>query len=241
MTDESRSDLPFDSSDPEERALWAALKNLHHEPPSADLRRNFYQALDEAGRESWPVRLGTLLGFGSNSGWLTAAASLLIGFGIATVLGPFGTGSALTEDTDRLETLERSVVVLNRQLILDRLEDSDVGTRLRGVFDARDAATSDELIARALMMRATADRVPSVRSAAIDVLGGSLQTDDVGDQLMRLLEDVESPTVQRALVDIVLRNGSREQIERLRSLAEGGRLHPDLVGHVLNSLGSNRA
>ena len=128
--------------------------------------------------------------------------------------------------------------MLNRELILDRLEDATAGKRLRGVIDAAYVVQDDAEIARALLMRATEDRVASVRTAAIDALGPSLNSAEVGDELMKLLETAESPLVQLALVDLVLRNGSNAQLQQLMQLANTGRLHPDLIKHVKNSFGS---
>lgn len=127
---------------------------------------------------------------------------------------------------------------LNWQLILDRLEDATAGKRLRGVIDAASVVQDDAEIARAVLLRATEDRVYSIRSAAIDTLGPSLSSTAVGNELMNLLDTAESPIVQLALVDLVLRNGSGPQLERLRQLANAGRLHADLIQHVRNSLGS---
>jgi tryptophan synthase alpha subunit len=78
--------------------------------------------------------------------------------------------------------------------------------------------------------------VPSVRSAAIGALGTQLGTPAVGEQLMELLQQAESPFVQMALVDLVLRNGSNQQITQLRKLANDGVLHPDIARHVAISL-----
>ncbi len=59
----------------------------------------------------------------------------------------------------------------------------------------------------------------------------------LSNELMNLLASAESPLVQLALVDLVLRNGSNSQLEYLLQLADTGRLHPDLVKHVNKSLG----
>ena len=53
---------------------------------------------------------------------------------------------------------------------------------------------------------------------------------------MEMLQNAESPLLQKALVDLVLRHGSRLQISELQRLADDGLLHPDIAKHVLNSL-----
>ena len=81
----------------------------------------------------------------------------------------------------------------------------------------------------------------SVRAAAIDAIGPQLHKPAVGDELMALLEQAESPIVQWALVDLVLRHGNAEQIDRLVKLSESGALHPDLAQHVKTAVWRDRA
>lgn len=235
MSDRSKSNLPFETDDLAEASLWASLEDLPAGEPSANLRRSFHNALDDASTETLMMRLGRWLGFGSNIGWLTATACAVLGFAIAGVL----------EDTDeprlnRLAALEDNVAMLNRELIINRLENASANQRLKGVFDARSFVADDSEVARALLMRAVEDHVPSVRSAAIDALGPSLSSSEVGAELMRLLVSAESPIVQLALVDLVLRNGNREQLDRLLELASAGHLHADLIPHVMSYLGSEQ-
>jgi hypothetical protein len=232
MSEDRKTKLPFDSDDPAEQALWHALEDIPRESPSPAMRRNFYRELDRVSSASFGDRLRGWLGLGSNAGWITAAACVLLGVGVGQALRDSG-----SDGPDRLAALEQNVALLNRELILDRLEDAQAGKRLRGVVDAGYFVQDDAEIARALLMRATADRVPSVRTAAIDALGPTLGTAVVGNELMKLLESADSPLVQLALVDLVLRNGSDAQLEQLLRLADEDALHPDLVTHVEKSLG----
>ena len=233
MSERETVNLPFDSADPAEQKLWAALEDMPRESPSPNMRRSFYRELEHANVKSWALRLQGWLGINRSAGWLTAATCVLIGIGMGQALNRPDSGGPM-----RLELLEQNVALLNRELILNRMGDEAAGQRLRGIIDAGNVVQDDAEIARALLLRATEDRVHSVRSAAIDTLGPRLSSTAVGNELMNLLETAESPIVQLALVDLVLRNGSGPQIERLRELADAGRLHPDLIKHVSNSLGS---
>jgi hypothetical protein len=223
---------PFDGEDPAAQELWAVLGTMPREVPTDNLRRNFYRELGRTGAQGFTERLRGWLGIGSNAGWVTAAACMLVGIGVGQMLpanpvvGP-----------ERLALLEQNVALLNRELILDRLGSAAAGKRLRGVVDAGYVVQDDAEIAHALLVRATEDRVHSVRSAAIDALAPRLSTNAVGNELMKLLENAESPLVQLALVDLVLRNGNAAQLERLLWLADTGALHADLIRHVEKSLG----
>ncbi len=233
MPDRNHPTLPFESSDPGEQQLWQALSDLPRAEPPAGLRRGFYDRLEKAGSRHWSARLRGWLGLSNNAGWVTAAACLLIGFGVARLaVETDGAESA------RLAALEDNIALLNRQLVLDRLQNDAPGTRLLGVYDAGSLAHNDHQITQALLLRATEDPSLSVRSAAIDALGSQLDSETVGGELMGLLESAESPIVQLALVDLVLRNGNPQQLSQLLRLANENRLYPDLVRHVKKSLGS---
>lgn len=231
MPDKKTTSVPFESSSTEEQRLWDALDDLPRNEPSPDMRRSFYRRLEQTNSQRWGVRLRDWLGMRNNAGWVTATACVLIGFGAAqlTYEQPVG-------DQDRLLALEQNINILNRELILDRLQDEAAGTRLAGVYDARYVVQDDAQVAQALLQRAATDRSSSVRSAAIDALGPQLSTDTVGSELMTLLESADSPIVQLALVDLVLRNGSATQLTQLQRLADDKHLHPDLVRHVHKSL-----
>lgn len=230
MTDKDRTYLPFESSDPAEEKLWAALGDLPRGEPPLGLRRRFYSSLDAAQSMRWTNRLADWLGMRPLGGLATAALCLVLGFGFAQWMDRPG------EQTARLAALEQNVALLQRELILDRLQDASASVRLKGVLDASEVAATDHQVALALLDRATKDRSLSVRSAAIDALGSQLGSGEIGSGLMRMLSSAESPIVQLSLVDLVLRNGDAEQIRQLQDLADSGQLHPDLVRHVNNTL-----
>jgi len=233
MPDPNKPSLPFESSEAAEQQLWQALGDLPRAEPPASLRRTFYEELEKTGTRTRGARIRAWLGLSGNSGWITAAACLLIGFGAAQlVVKKDGVEPA------RLAALEENIALLNRQLVLDRLQNDAAGTRLLGVYDAGALVAKDDQITQALLVRATKDPSLSVRSAAIDALGSQLNSKAVGGELMSLLESAESPIVQLALVDLVLRNGNRQQLNELLRLANENRLYPDLVRHVQKSLGS---
>ena len=230
MSKEKATDLPFEADTAEESQLWKALGEIPDEKPSPQLRRNFYRNLEKASRPTISTHLRALLGFSGNMGWLTATACILVGLGAGQLIGN------PVDDDVRLAALEENVSMLNRNLILDRLENDSASKRLRGVMDAAALAGNDEEISTALLLRATEDRVRSVRSAAISALGTRVSTPSIGSRLMDMLQNAESPLLQKALVDLVLRHGSQLQISELQRLADDGLLHPDIAKHVLNSL-----
>lgn len=228
--------VPFDSENADERRLWDELDELPRAEPSPRLRHDFYRQLAKSRSTPASVRLREWLGFRNNAGWLTAAASLLLGVALSQ-----GLSRPVPVDDRAIASLQQQVAMLNRSLILDRMESPAASKRLRGIVDAVGVAGSDPVIASALLSRATGDPVSAVRSAAIDALGTQLAAPGIGDELMRLLVDAPSPLVQLALVDLVLRHGTTSQLESLVQISDEGRLHPDVQRHVESSIQRSRA
>jgi hypothetical protein len=139
-----------------------------------------------------------------------------------------------------LADLQQQVAILNRNLFLDRLENDSASKRLLGVIEASNLAEHDPEVRRALLERAVDDRVHSVRSAAIDAIGPRVGSPAVGGELMASLEKAQSPLVQLALADLVLRYGNPQQVEELLRLSERGLLNPDVAQHVKSSVSRNR-
>lgn len=235
MSEKNRKGVPFES-DAEEQQLWDALENISHAEPPPRLRRKFYGELDKLSRQTRLDRWRNWLGLHGMRGALTAAMCGALGL----ILGLAVTQSR-DADSTKLVSLQQQVSELNRNLILDRLESTSASKRLLGVLDAANLTEHDAEVARALLARAADDRVYSVRAAAIDAIGPQLNTPAVGEELMALLEKAESPLVQLALVDLVLRHGNPQQIEQLLKLSESGSLHPDLAKHVKEAIWRNRA
>ena len=230
MPDRYRSQLPYEGEMPGQDAIWDALAEQPLEEPAATVRRRFHRELNRAEQLSFVARLRDLFGFSGKLGWATAAACLIVGlFAGRAIDGSNG--------QDRLAALEDNVEALNRNLILDRINNAEPGKRLQGIMDAAYLVQDDPQITAALLERASDDRLASIRSAAIDALAPRMSTPDVGRQLMTLLANAESPLVQFALVDLVLRYGDEAQLDELHELASTDRLHPELVRYIDQSLG----
>jgi hypothetical protein len=231
MSDKRKSGVPFESDDAAEQQLWSELEGLPQEAPSQRLRRRFYDELEHVDRRMHRRR--RWFGWITAPTLVTALGCLFVGVMIGLLLR-----NQPAQQTE-LAQLQQQVAILNRNLVLDRLENDSASKRLLGVIEASDLAGRDPEVTRALLERAVDDRVHSVRSAAIDAIGPRLGTPAVGDELMGSLEKAESPLVQLALADLVLRYGNPNQLEQLLGLSDRGLLHPDVAKHVKASVSRN--
>ncbi len=226
--------VPFESGDAREQQLWSELGDLPQAAPSPQLRRRFYAELEHADRRVHRRR--QWFGLFGAPGLAAGVACLFVG----VVIGLLFRSPPPAADRAEFAQLQLQVANLNRNLVLDRLENDSPSKRLLGVIEASDLAEHDPEVRRALLERAVDDRVHSVRSAAIDAIGPRLGTPSVGDELMASLEKAESPLVQLALADLVLRYGNPSQLEQLVRLSERGSLNPDVAKHIKSSVERNR-
>ena len=233
MSDKRKSGVPFESEDGAEQQLWSELENLPQQAPSQNLRRRFYDELEHADRRMHRRR--RWLGWITAPGFAAALGCLFVGVMVGLLLR-----SQPAANRSELAQLQQQVAILNRNLVLDRLENDSASKRLLGVMEASALAEHDPEVRRALLERAVDDRVHSVRSAAIDAIGPRVGSPAVGDELMASLEKAESPLVQLALADLVLRYGNPQQLERLLKLSELGQLQSDVAQHVKSSVSRNR-
>ncbi|MFL6617128.1 MAG: hypothetical protein ACJ8MH_00915 [Povalibacter sp.] len=234
MSEKITTGVPFEGDDQEKRELWDSLQEIPQPEPPPRMRRKFYGELDKLGKQSRLAPWRQWFGLAGARGFATAVACLIAGIAVGVVLK--------RGEVERVElaNLQAQVTALNRNLILDRLENGSASKRLLGVLDAAGVAQQDPEIARALLSRAVDDRVYSVRAAAIDAIGPRLSTPAVGHEIMGLLQKSESPIVQLALVDLILRHGDNQQIEELLQLSEHGALHPELVQYVKSAVWRDR-
>src|SRR5687768_12972916 len=152
MSEKHRSGVPFESEDAREQQLWNDLEQLPQAVPSQRLRRRFYDELEQADRRMYRRR--RWLGWVSAPGLAAAIGCLFVGAMIGFLLQ----GSPPVERSE-LALLQQQVAILNRNLVLDRLENDSASKRLLGVMEASDLAGRDPEVTRALLQRAVDDRV----------------------------------------------------------------------------------
>ncbi len=232
MPNREQQGLSTDQLDTEQQALWERLGELPQHQPSDQLRRQFYDQLANSKRQSgWQQLVSNLRGWFQQP-LVPAALSLALGLW----LGGQYLGSPTTDGSERLDALQAQVTSLNTTLALNLMQNAAIGDRLSGIELASGLAASSAELDQALLARVQNDDSQSVRSAALAALGPRIGRDEVWQPLQRLLTQADSPLVQLALADQILRWGQAEQLEHLQTVANGSQLHPDIKSYVLDRL-----
>ncbi|MEL7297347.1 MAG: HEAT repeat domain-containing protein [Pseudomonadota bacterium] len=231
MSDSIHDDRELRELSSEQKDLWEALDGLPRREADSGFRRRVMHAVHEAhdkqqSRWSWVnfLQPQARTAFGM-------AAACLIGLLIGRELE----GADDKKVDDRVAELESRMNVMGRELLINRLDAASPSDRLAAVLAAAEYAGEDSMISEALLTRAINDPVSSVRAAAVTSLGQGVNQREVADELLGLLQQYDSPTVQLAIIDALLRYGDPELVQSLKDRARQQELHPALSDYVSES------
>ena len=213
------------------RGLWQQLQTAQKAEPSAQLRQRVLHDLNRHGERSgsWWTRLLPA----TSPQWVGLAAACCASLGLGLLMFPPD-----TQIDQRMARLEMQLDSVNQQLLISRLTATSPSARLAAVLQASTLAQRDATVASALLQRAATDDVPSVRSAAIGALGNEINRPETSGQIFELLAANDSPIVQIAIIDLILRHGELSLLQSLKQRASDGEVHPSLVGYVEETMGA---
>ncbi|MEL7311301.1 MAG: HEAT repeat domain-containing protein [Pseudomonadota bacterium] len=215
------------------RDLWQDLKALNMAEPDPALRQRVLGDLRRSPETRLPWWRAMLPM--ATPQWAGVAATLIVGILIGQTVGKDDGGL-----DQRVGQMEMQLDALNQQLLVSRLTANAPSERLAAALQASSLAERDPEVAMVLLERAAVDSVASVRSAAISALGDEINHPDTAARLLSVLNSSDSPIVQMAIVDLILRRGNPSLLESLQQGLEADSLHPSLRGYVEESIGGTQ-
>jgi HEAT repeat protein len=228
---DQRKGISLETTDPVEQRLWNQLEAIPQRQPGEELRRQFYRQLGNTGQRRW-WRLTIDL---FKHPLVPAFASLLVGL----VLGMQLRGSD-SEPNGQLAALQAQVSALNATVAVTLMQNGSTGERLQGVHVASQLGLADPRLPGSLLKIAVEDSSNAVRSAAISALGPHLQNPEVSADVALLLTTSESPLVQLALAELVMRWGGSSLVDQLVVAAESRQLAPVVNEYVIKHIERNQ-
>jgi HEAT repeat protein len=128
--------------------------------------------------------------------------------------------------------------------LLELLADPSAVQRLRAVSYAGEVAPTNERVVAALFSTLNQDPNVNVRLASLEVLANLTQDPVVRQGLVRSLAHQESPLVQSALADVMVRLQEPRSVRPLRKLLQQENLHEqvkDKIEQSIESLSTDQA
>ncbi len=188
--------------------LWLKLKGLPDGIPTPDLRHKFYSmveayraGLEESGKEK-PVRVlhHSTGQFFPNI--LKAAA--VVAF---IVIGSFMSFQLYRSNVMKeaeITQMKNEVNSLEKLVMISMLKDTSPSQRLRAVRLAAELEDADDKVLDALFTTIEDDPNMNVKLAGIDAIYNFADNDGVREQLIHTLITQNTPTIQIALIDLLV-------------------------------------
>jgi hypothetical protein len=214
------------------RSVWNGLALLPEQKPSAALRAQFYQRLNQLVREgSIPVAplspKSKRFHFASwHLGVLPQMAAGLLIF----VLGLYVGRDVLDNrtHTDEMAQMRSQVQGLREMVALSLLERQSATSRLEGVSWSSQVDQPNSQLISALFTTLDTDSNVNVRLSSIDVLEKFTNNAAVAQSLIDSIKRQDSPLVQIALIDTLVRIRNRAAAEELKKLKTDTQVNPSV-------------
>lgn len=219
-----------------DKQLWDGIAKIKIPEPREAMRANFYTMLDEfkeaekaAERFSLQSMMESIRDFVMPQWAVQVAFSLLL-VGLGWVIGnkTSRSNTSATAYQQQIEALASQVQDMKSTMMLSLLENPSATERLRAVGYTSEITHADERIIEALFTTLNNDPNVNVRLVTLEALTQYADNADVRQGLVRSLTTQDSPMVQVALADVMVKLQEKGSVKALKTLLKKEDLN-DLV------------
>ncbi|MEZ4903239.1 MAG: HEAT repeat domain-containing protein [Spirosomataceae bacterium] len=216
--------------DKEENEIWEQLGKLKTPEPSAKMKPRFYAMLDTFHKEidtketrSWTNVLVGLFSYKPAYNWTFAIVILMLGASIGYLIGR--PDSQMMSSHQKVETLASEVQEIKRMMVLSMLENPTATERLKAVSYTQELNTVDNQMIEALLTTLNFDSNENVRLVTLEALVALGDNPKVRKGLVQSLLKQESPLVQVALADAMVKLQEKSAVKPFKQLLRKDNLH----------------
>lgn len=219
-----------------DRQIWDSMAKIRVPEPTEAMRANFYAMLDEfkeaektAARFSFQSMMDSIREFVLPQWTVQVAFSLLL-VGLGWVIGNRTSRSRVDANAyrQRIETLAAQVRDMKSTMMLSLLENPSATERLRAVSYTSEIKHADDRILAALFTTLNNDPNVNVRLVTLEALTQYADDASVREGLVKSLALQDSPMVQVALADVMVKLQEKRSVKALKTLLQKEDLN-DLV------------
>ena len=209
-----------------DKQLWEGLGKMKVPEPSEETRVNFYAMLDnfKATEEtstpfSWQIVIQKLRDFALPQWSVQVAFSLLL-VGLGWVIGHKTSKNNVSASAyqEQIETLATQVEQMKSTMMLALIDNPSATERLRAVSYTSDITHADEKVIDALFSTLNNDANVNVRLVALEALTQCATNSVVREGLVKSLAVQDSPMVQVALADVMVKLQEKRSIKAFRQI-----------------------
>jgi hypothetical protein len=219
-----------------DKQIWDGMAKIRIPEPKEQMRANFYTMLDEfkeaekaAARFSFQSMMDSVREFVLPQWTVQVAFSLLL-VGLGWVIGNRMSRSKVSANAyqQQIETLATQVQDMKSAMMLTLLENPSATERLRAVSYTSEIAQADDRVLEALFTTLNNDPNVNVRLVTLEALTQYAGDAAVREGLVKSLTLQDSPMVQVALADVMVKLQEKGSVKALKTLLKKEDLN-DLV------------
>lgn len=221
------------------REIYKRLDDIHTPPTSEKMTEGFYQMLEaykrEESKKSSVVKSLML--------WLykLRCQRLLVRIACGTILLFAGwlIGFSQTPDEqyeDRLDLMSSEIREMKEMMALALLNQSSANERMRAVYQIKTSGSVDERMIALLVDTLRHDSNANVRLVALEALAAHADVPGAREGLIQSLSQQESPLVQLALTDVLVRLKAKQAAGQFQRLLQRKDLNDIVRARINHSL-----
>lgn len=221
------------------REIYKRLDDVHIPPAGGKMTEGFYQMLDVYKRE----KTKKLSVFKSLMAWWHEQRYrrllVRIACGIVLVFAGWLIGFSQTPDEryeDRLDLMSSEIREMKGMMALALLNQSSANERMRAAYQIETSGTVDERMIALLVDTLRHDSNANVRLVALEALAAHADVPGAREGLIQSLDQQESPLVQLALTDVLVRLKAKQAAEQFQRLLQRKDLNDIVRAKVNDSL-----
>lgn len=221
-----------------EQQLWNLVGQMPAPEPSADMKVRFQSMLEDfkaaqqpktglfsqlAGklRQLWTIQPGLQLAY--------TFVLILVGVGLGTFFSQQRGSSAGREELAELRT---DVKEMKEKMMLALIENPSASERIRGVSYTSEIQGANREVIDALLSTLDNDPNVNVRLVTLEALTQFTSDAAVREGLVQSISKQDSPLMQAALADVMLKLQEKRSVQSLRKLLEQKDLDKSIRGKI---------
>ena len=216
----------------ETKQLFHAFENEKELTPSDNLRKGFYELLEEE-KQLADTKVVNLVKAEKEFPWKRAfqvAASIVLVFS-GYFLGSHNTQQNADQE---ISALQQQTVELKEDMMLAMIENQSPSKRIQAVSFTENFVKPDAKILEALIERMQYDGNMNVRLAAAEALAEFPESDIVKNAFIKALTTQKNPSLQIAIIQFLVKIQEKRAIEPMQQLLEQSET-PNFVKDQVNS------
>lgn len=209
-----------------DKHLWDSLAKVSVPEPGESMRANFYDMLDDFKQAeskksgfSWQELVERVRNWALPQWTVQLAFSLLL-VGLGWMIG-YKTTQRKNQSASyrhQVETLAAQVQDMKSTMMLSLIENPSATERLRAVSYTSDIEKADERVIDALFTTLNNDDNVNVRLVTLEALTQYAENPLVRSGLVKSLTRQDSPLMQAALADVMVKLQEKRSVKALKSL-----------------------